>query len=112
MGSQFSSGKIALAICDRCGQECKYKQLKALTVNFRVTGLLVCPKCWEPDHPQYAVGRYPVSDPQALRNPRPDMNPSGGSTQWGWAPVGGGDGRLTPNALVVQVAIGAAVVTT
>jgi len=59
---------------------------------------------------------YPISDPQALRNPRRDTSyvasgldtsnyPAGGSRifQWGWAPVGGAsqfDAVLTPNALV------------
>jgi hypothetical protein len=79
--------------------------------------ILVCPTCWEPDQPQLQLGMYPVNDPQALRNPRPDTtylqaglnglqvltvsppdpnaaisfgDPSGGSRviQWGWAPVG------------------------
>ena len=36
-----------------------------------VTGLLVCGECWDPDQPQLQLGRFPVSDPQALRNPRP-----------------------------------------
>ena len=36
-----------------------------------VTGLLVCSECWDPDQPQNQLGRFPVSDPQALRNPRP-----------------------------------------
>jgi hypothetical protein len=59
---------------------------------------------------------YPVSDPQALRNPRRDTSyevsgldinnyGAGGSRifQWGFNPVGGAsqfDVALTPNALV------------
>ena len=83
---------------------------------------------------------YPVNDPQALRNPRPDSNsyitagatglqidsgggplgsgdPSGGSRifQWGFAPVGGSranaDG-LTPNNLVLGITLGTVTVTT
>jgi hypothetical protein len=71
---------------------------------------------------------YPVNDPQAVREPRPDVSyyqsgysgiqlvitpspildsdgmPEGGSRifQWGWAPVGGArnnDDGLTPNYL-------------
>jgi len=38
------------------------------------TGLLVCQECWDPDHPQNHLGREPVNDPQALRNPRPDTS--------------------------------------
>lgn len=38
------------------------------------TGLLVCEECWDPDQPQNHLGRNPVNDPQALRNPRPDKS--------------------------------------
>jgi hypothetical protein len=69
---------------------------------------------------------YPVNDPQALRNPRPDNSyivsgldvdgdPSGGSRifEWGWAPVGGSrDGVLTPNDLIIQVQLGTVAVLT
>jgi hypothetical protein len=53
---------------------------------------------------------YPVNDPQAVRNPRPDNSyyantGDGGSRvfQWGWNPVGGASGidsGLTPNDLI------------
>jgi hypothetical protein len=58
---------------------------------------MVCKACWDPDQPQLQLGMYPVDDPQALRNPRPDntyyqaglnglqVDPSGGSTEdWFW----------------------------
>jgi hypothetical protein len=32
----------------------------------------VCPECFDKDHPQNWQGRFPINDPQALRNPRPD----------------------------------------
>jgi len=84
---------------------------------------LVCKQCWEKDHPQLQLGMYPVDDPQAVRNPRPDRSylTSGvaadgeigqGSRvyQWGWAPVGGGQANsLTPNDLVISVSIGSVV---
>jgi hypothetical protein len=70
---------------------------------------------------------YPVSDPQAVRNPRPDVSyavsgigadgePQGGSRvfQWGWAPVGGSRGfdiALTPNDLVSQGQVGSVTIT-
>ena len=89
---------------------------------------MVCPVCWDPDQPQLQLGMYPVDDPQALRNPRPDNTyrqsglntnnePSGGSRvfQWGWAPVGGAradDNLLTPNNLVIDVEVGTVTVTT
>ena len=40
-------------------------------VDLNVTGTLVCPECWDPDQPQLQLGRWPINDPQAIRNPRP-----------------------------------------
>ena len=101
MPTKFASGKKAIAECDRCGQRYMLKRLKKLVIKTKLTNILVCPECWEEDHPQLQLGMYPVNDPQALRNPRPDNsyvqsgldtlgNPSQGSRdiQWGWNPVG------------------------
>jgi hypothetical protein len=101
MPNRFASGKRAIAECDRCGQRYMLKQLRQLVIKTKNVNILVCPTCWEPDQPQLQLGMYPVDDPQALRNPRPDTsyaqsglnvngNPSDGSRviQWGWAPVG------------------------
>jgi hypothetical protein len=114
MPNRFASGKYAIAECDRCGFQYKLKQLKEITIKTKNVNILVCPTCWEPDQPQLQLGMYPVDDPQALRNPRPDTTyiqagltglqlentsgpstdetgvPSGGSRiiQWGYAPVG------------------------
>ena len=126
MPNQFSSGKFAIAECDRCGQRYKLKQLKSLTIKTKKVNILVCPTCWEPDHPQLKLGMFPVNDPQAVRNPRPDVSylvsgvdvngdPSGGSRvfQWGWNPVGGSrDGGLTPNNLQLNVTLGNVTVAT
>ncbi len=93
MPNRFASGKYAISQCDRCGFRYKLKELKSLQ-----------------------LGMYPVDDPQAIRNPRPDTTywqagltgirtqpntlptedvdafgtPSGGSRviHWGWDPVG------------------------
>ena len=72
MTQQFAVGKRAIAECDRCGFRYKLKQLKKLVVNEQEVDLKVCPTCWEPDHPQNLQGKYPVRDPQAIREPRPD----------------------------------------
>ena len=122
MGNRFASGKIAIAECDRCGQQYKLKKLKTEIIKQRKYQLLVCPTCWDPDQPQLMLGTFPVDDPQALRNPRRDTtyvtsgvnangNLSGGSRdiQWGWSPVGGAsnfDDGLTPNYLVIRTYIG------
>ncbi len=72
MGNRFASGKIAIAECDRCGQQYRLKQLKTEIIKQRKYELLVCPTCWDPDQPQLMLGTFPVDDPQALRNPRKD----------------------------------------
>jgi len=133
MPNRFASGKWAISQCDRCGFRYKLKELKEIVIKTKNVNILVCPTCWEPDQPQLQLGMYPVDDPQALRNPRPDTtyrvgglnglqintsstqlgsgDPSGGSriVQWGWAPVGGArayDTGLTPNNLVLGITLG------
>ena len=119
MSNKFAAGRRAIAECDRCGQRYKLKQLKELVVRTKKTNMLVCPTCWEPDHPQNLQGMYPVEDPQALKNPRRDNtylisglnvnnNLSEGSRifQWGFNPVGGGTGVLTPNDLIAVSQVG------
>jgi len=122
MGNRFASGKIAIAECDRCGQQYKLKQLKEEVIKQRKYQLLVCAECFDPDQPQLMLGTFPVDDPQALRNPRRDTtyvtsgvnssgNLSGGSRdiQWGWYPVGGSSGfdaGMTPNYLVATTFVG------
>ena len=101
MGNRFSSGKNAIAECDRCGFRYKLKELRTLVIKTKNVNMLVCHTCWEPDQPQLQLGMYPIDDPQAVRNPRPDNSyvvsglnangdQSGGSRviQWGWNPIG------------------------
>ena len=128
MGNRFASGKIAIAMCDRCGFRFKLRDLRTLIVKTKPVNVLVCKECWDPDHPQLQLGMYPVDDPQALRNPRRDTtyvtagvnsvgNLTGGSRdiQWGWNSVGGAsssDSGLTPNYLVAITSVGTVTVTT
>jgi len=72
MANQFALGKKAFGFCDRCNQRWLLAKLKPEAVAGRVLSNRVCPDCHDPDHPQNWQGRYPVYDPQALRNPRPD----------------------------------------
>ena len=121
MSNKFASGKNAISECDRCGQQFKLTALKEIIVRTRKTNVMVCPQCWEPDHPQNMQGMYPVQDPQGLRNPRPDKSLAltGGDyssrdIQWGWNPVGGArffDNVLTPNSLVAAGITGTVMVT-
>lgn len=141
MSNRYASGKYAIAECDRCAQRYMLKQLRIQTVKTRPFKIKVCPTCWDPDQPQLQLGMYPVNDPQAVREPRPDVSytlsgnsglqiqetgsasklafgtPEGGSRiiQWGWAPVGGSrsvDAGLTPNNLVLNISLGTVSVTT
>jgi hypothetical protein len=74
MATKYSSGKNAIAECDRCGQRYKLTQLKKLTIKTKLVNIKVCPECWDPDQPQLQLGMYPVNDPQAVREPRPDVS--------------------------------------
>jgi hypothetical protein len=134
-GPKYASGKNSIAECDRCGQRYKLTQLRKLVIKTKQVSIKVCPECWDPDHPQLQLGMYPVYDPQAVREPRPDISyyqsglnglqienttgpsedqtgvPDGGSRvfQWGWNPIGGASGfdtALTPNYLVLQAQVG------
>lgn len=117
MPNKYASGRWAIAQCDRCDQRYLLKELRTQIVKTKPFKIKVCPSCWDPDHPQLSLGLYPVNDPQAVREPRPDTSyqvsgqsglrtnpydadpnnvddfgyPEGGSRiiEWGWAPVGG-----------------------
>jgi hypothetical protein len=133
MPNKFASGKNAIAQCDRCDFRFKLKDLRTETVKTKPYKIKVCKSCFNPDHPQLQLGLYPVNDPQAVREPRPDLSyevsgtsglqelltdstsilgigyPEGGSRvfQWSWNPVGGprNDG-LTPNNLAPEGQVG------
>ena len=62
----FAVGVKSQAICDRCGFQYNYLELRK-----EWNGLLVCPECYEPKHPQLEPP-YSRPDPEALQNPRPD----------------------------------------
>jgi len=141
MANKFASGKFSIAECDRCGQRYKLKELRKEIVKTKLYNIKVCPECWDPDQPQLSLGLYPVYDPQAVMEPRPDVSyymsgnsglqientngtginqdgsPEAGSRvfQWGWNPVGGSrdnDAGLTPNNLVLTVSLGTVTVVT
>jgi len=98
---KFATGKKAFGFCDICGFRAKLRDMKEVVVKRQGTGLLACKSCWDPDHPQNFQGEYPVNDPEALRNPRPDQSLSADSADtssravdWGWNPVGTGANTL------------------
>ena len=142
MGNQFSSGRHSISECDVCGFRYKLTKLKPLVIKGKQVNILACPTCWSPDHPQLHLGSFPVFDPQAVRQPRPDQSywqsgktglqvevypatddnlsfggPAGGSRdyQWGWNPVGFNNalvGDNIENDLLATGQVGTVTVTT
>ena len=122
MAHKFAEGKNSFGYCDRCGFRYPLRKLKHIQIKDTVTQILACPSCWEISQPQLRLGEFPVFDPVALRNPRPDVSyyqsgldvnnyPGGGSRiiSWGWNPVGGArlyDTDLTPNSLIAYGSVG------
>lgn len=74
MPNAYASGKHTQAICDRCGFTYKLKALKNISIKDTLTNIMVCKDCWEPSHPQLQLGKFAISDAQAVRNPRPDIH--------------------------------------
>ena len=141
MPTKYASGKFSIAECDRCGQRYKLKEFKKQVLKTKIYNIKVCPTCWDPDQPQLSLGLYPVNDPQAVREPRPDTSylasgvsglqtsngtsssinevgyQEGGSRvfQWGWNPVGGAssfDSVLTPSYLIAACLTGTVSIST
>lgn len=104
MGNLFAAGKHAFGFCDVCSFRFKLPDLKKLVVNTKETNIKACPQCWTPDQPQLQVGRFPVNDPQALREPRPDNSypqsrevivPVYNFVRSGYTSAGGAVGKVT-----------------
>ena len=89
MTNKFASKKRAIAECDVCGFQFKLRELRSKIVRGRETNILACPECFDGDHPQNRQGMFPVDDPQAVKDPRPDKNlEEQRSYQYGFDPVG------------------------
>jgi hypothetical protein len=63
----YAQGKYARAICDRCGFDVPYLDLKK-----EWTGFKVCSECYEPKSPQLEPS-HQVTDPESLHQPRPTI---------------------------------------
>jgi len=85
----FAVGKRAFGFCDRCAQRYPLNVLKKQIYNQRPIDLRVCPDCLDVDQPQLQLGKYPVLDPIALRNPRPDTSQTQSRALFGWTPIEG-----------------------
>lgn len=72
MSGKYASNNKAHGFCNRCGFRVKLSEMKTEHIRGRPVKNRVCPSCYDPDHPQNWLGSFPVTDPQALRDPRPD----------------------------------------
>lgn len=88
MGVKYASGRNANGVCDICAGVFKLKELKTEIYDQKPTGYLVCWECFDEDNPQLQLGRWPINDPQALKNPRVDLNLPQERNLWGFNPVG------------------------
>lgn len=71
---KFATGSYAWGLCDICGFRYKLSELRETRVRDKPTGLLACPTDWDDDHPQNFLDKAVTVDPQALRNPRPQID--------------------------------------
>jgi len=92
--------------CDRCGFTVLLSTLKFEKVDGRKTGSRVCERCFDPDHPLNKRGQMMqrFTDPQTLRDPRPDADRQTVTSYFGWDPVGG-------VGLAIQIELGSVTVT-
>lgn len=76
----------ARATCDRCGNwTLRHSQLRRQVIAGVVSGLMVCPKCLDEDHPQQFVGRNSRPEQIQVPNARPDYGATPGGV--GYNPV-------------------------
>jgi len=88
--SDYAPGKHAFGFCDRTGARYPLKDLVRQIENQKWNGLLVGRDVVDKDQPQLQLGKVRASDPQALRNPRPDLDLVESRGLSAWNPVGGG----------------------
>lgn len=67
LSNQYKAGDH-LSTCGRCGFTRYGSQMKK-----EWTGLVVCPECWDPRHPQDFVRAK--ADKQSVKDPRPAPEP-------------------------------------
>jgi hypothetical protein len=59
---------LGLAVCDRCGLDCRYAELRQ-----EWSGVWVCPKCFESKHPALTPRKFPTGEPRPLLHARPPV---------------------------------------
>jgi hypothetical protein len=102
----YAYGKRAFGFCDRCDQRYPLQTLKKQIYNQIPINLLVCPECLDIDHPQLQLGKYPVIDPIALRNPRPDTVQTQSRALFGWQYIEGLNTPPVPDVVNIGGVVG------
>jgi len=103
--ARYANGKYAFGFCDRTGFRYKIKDLVPQVKAGRKTGLMVGRDMLDKDQPQNFLGRLGnYSDPEALRNARPDIAQDASRRLFAFDPVGnggsGGGGNLIAHGQV------------
>mgnify|MGYP003388004436 FL=1 len=110
--ARFANGKYAFGFCDRTGFRYKVKDLVPQVRAGRMTGLMVGKDMLDEDQPQNFLGRLgDYGDPQALRDPRPDIAQDTSRRLFAFDPVGNGNGGGGGN-LIARGSVGMVKVTT
>ena len=101
----YARGKYAYGYCDKTGFRYPLNELVWEFQDGQKTGFRVGYDVVDPDQPQNFLGRLKITDPQSLRNPRPDTSLSESRGLFGWNPIG--------NPLIYMVgSVGTVTVTT
>jgi hypothetical protein len=109
--SSYATGKKAFGFCDRTGFRYPLKDLVPQIENGKPNGLLVGRDMVDEDQPQLQLGRVRTSDPQALRNPRPDQGLAESRKLFAFDPVGGGNSALGSKTVGLDITAKAGKVT-
>tara|TARA_R110002051_G_scaffold200680_1_gene267477 strand:+ start:880 stop:1215 length:336 start_codon:yes stop_codon:yes gene_type:complete len=99
--ARFANGKYAFGFCDRTGFRYKLKNMVPQVKAGRLTGLMVGKDMLDKDQPQNFLGRLGnYTDPEALRDPRPDIAEDTSRKLYAFSPVGSGNANTSGNLLV------------
>ena len=110
--ARYAKGKYAFGFCDRTGFRYKLKDLVPQIKAGRMTGLMVGKNMLDEDQPQNFLGRLgDYADPQAVRDPRPDLSQDASRELFAFDPVGNGNGGGSGN-IVAHGQVGTVKVTT
>ena len=110
--AKFAKGKYAFGFCERTGFRYKLKDLVPQIKAGRMTGLMVGRDMLDKDQPQNFLGRLgDYADPQAIRDPRPDLSQDISRQLFAFDPVGNGGGGGSGN-IMAHGQVGTVTVTT